>query len=50
MISRTDSTLPGAEEIPPEDLPEDWEECGCCGGYHPPDFDGDCRDDDNRRP
>jgi len=23
-------------------------ECGICGAYHPWEFDGDCRDDDNR--
>lgn len=23
-------------------------ECGCCGAYHPWDWDGDCRDDANR--
>jgi hypothetical protein len=22
--------------------------CGCCGQYHPINWDGDCRDDDNR--
>jgi len=26
------------------------EECGCCGGYHRPDFHGDCRNDDERFP
>ncbi len=25
--------------------PDDWEECGGCGGLHPPGYDGDCRDD-----
>lgn len=23
-------------------------ECGCCGGYHPENFHGECRDNDNR--
>ncbi len=23
-------------------------ECGCCGGYHAPDYTGDCRDDAHR--
>lgn len=23
-------------------------ECGCCGGYHAPDFAGDCREDAHR--
>jgi len=23
-------------------------QCGCCGCFHPPGFDGDCRDDHNR--
>ena len=23
-------------------------ECGCCGCYHPDNFEGDCRDDSNR--
>ena len=25
-----------------------FEECGCCGCYHPEGFYGDCRDDANR--
>ncbi len=25
-------------------------ECGSCGGSHPPNFTGDCRDDANRYP
>jgi len=25
--------------------PDDIEECGCCGCYHPPNYFGDCRDD-----
>jgi len=33
-----------------ENPPDDWEECGCCEGYHPADFTGDCRDDVNRWP
>jgi hypothetical protein len=24
------------------------DECGICGAYHPPGFEGDCRDDKNR--
>jgi len=28
-------------------LPQFYE-CGCCDCYHPIDWDGDCRDDDNR--
>jgi hypothetical protein len=36
--------------IDAENPPDDWEECGSCGGYHPPDFYGDCRDDFNRWP
>lgn len=24
------------------------EECGCCGGYHPTGYAGDCRDDNKR--
>jgi hypothetical protein len=24
------------------------EDCGCCGAYHPRDFEGDCRNDDFR--
>lgn len=23
-------------------------ECGCCGGHHPENFHGECRDNDNR--
>jgi hypothetical protein len=30
--------------------PDSWEECGCCDGYHPADYDGDCRSDINRWP
>jgi len=29
---------------------EDWEECGVCGGWHPADWFGDCRDDEMRLP
>jgi hypothetical protein len=28
--------------------PETMEECGCCGGYHRPEFHGDCREDNER--
>jgi len=27
---------------------ETWEDCACCGMYHPLGFAGDCRDDRNR--
>lgn len=30
--------------------PSNWEECGCCGGFHPRNYTGDCRDDLNRWP
>ena len=30
--------------------PDDWEECGQCGGYHPAGYIGDCRDDEKRWP
>ena len=30
--------------------PDSWEECGCCGCWHPADYDGDCRSDINRWP
>ena len=33
-----------------ENPPDDWEDCGCCGGTHPPAFTGDCRDDIDRWP
>lgn len=33
-----------------ENPPDDWEHCGCCDGYHPVNFAGDCRDDMNRWP
>jgi len=33
-----------------ENPPDDWEECDCCGGYHPPNYSGDCRSDINRWP
>jgi hypothetical protein len=29
---------------------EEWEECGSCGGWHPADWFGDCRDDERRLP
>ena len=25
-----------------------FRECGCCGMFHPINFEGDCRDDSNR--
>jgi len=31
-----------------EEVLDDLEECGCCGGYHRPEFSGDCRDDNER--
>ncbi len=30
--------------------PKGWQECDICGGFHPPRFAGDCRDDKNRWP
>lgn len=33
-----------------ENPPDDWEDCGQCGGCHPPGFTGDCREDINRWP
>lgn len=33
-----------------ENPPDDWEECGQCGCYHPIGFVGDCREDVNRWP
>ncbi len=30
--------------------PDNWEDCDCCEGAHPPGFAGDCRDDANRWP
>lgn len=33
-----------------DNRPDDWPDCGCCGGCHPPRFAGDCRDDLNRWP
>jgi len=33
-----------------ENPPDEWEECGQCGCYHPSGFMGDCRDDINRWP
>jgi hypothetical protein len=33
-----------------ENPPDDWEDCDCCGGCHPPDYSGDCRSDINRWP
>jgi hypothetical protein len=29
-------------------ISEEMEECGCCGGYHRPEFSGDCREDAER--
>lgn len=31
----------------PDDRPA-YYECGICGCYHPREWDGDCRDDENR--
>lgn len=31
-----------------EEVSIKYEECGCCGHYHRPEFRGDCRDDSNR--
>jgi hypothetical protein len=28
--------------------PPQFYDCGCCGHYHPVNWDGDCRDDENR--
>jgi hypothetical protein len=43
-LSRTGTHLPPARRNPKRE----FEECGCCGEYHPSDFHGDCRDDKNR--
>ncbi len=34
----------------PEPMSIELVECGSCGAYHPADFHGDCRDDNNRFP
>lgn len=39
--------LNGAEV---EELLEDLEDCGSCGGYHRVNFEGDCREDSERFP
>ena len=31
-----------------ENPPDDWEDCGQCGCYHPPAYSGDCRSNINR--
>jgi hypothetical protein len=46
---------PKAWELAPnptyaENPPDDWEDCGCCDGAHPPGYSGDCRSDINRWP
>lgn len=33
-----------------ENPPDDWEDCDCCDGCHPPGYSGDCRDDQYRWP
>lgn len=43
-LPRTGTHLPPARRNPKRE----FEECGCCGEYHPSDFHGDCRDDKNR--
>ena len=54
MITHRLQTGPyNPENLPPVDAenpPEDWEECGCCGGYHPTTSHADCRDPYNRWP
>ena len=48
------SGAPYSPQNPPpidaENPPDDWVDCGSCGGAHPADFYGDCRDDYNRWP
>lgn len=34
----------------PETLPDELDECGCCGGFHRPDYRGECRNDWERFP
>ena len=36
--------------LPAENPPDKWEDCGSCGGAHPPGYGGDCRDDLYRWP
>ena len=46
-----DGTQFDCEPTEPSDHPpEGWEECDCCGCYHPADYAGDCRDDERRWP
>jgi hypothetical protein len=37
-----------AEEALYEEVVDHLAECGCCGGYHRPDYWGDCRNDSER--
>jgi hypothetical protein len=45
-----DSVPPQRPGYYEENPPDDWEDCGGCGGYHPAGYTGDCRSDINRWP
>ncbi len=45
-LTEADSDAVDAELF--SDVLPDLDECGCCGAYHRPEFDGDCRNDAER--
>ena len=51
IMERASVEASRAEEDVNENPPEGWEECGCCGCWHPGDGKAyECRDDANRWP
>lgn len=50
LMTRGRTTFTFAGVWDDENPPEDWEECGSCGGYHPAAYGGDCRNDLYRWP
>lgn len=47
-LGLTDADLDAVDAELFSDVLSDLDECGCCGGYHRPDFYGDCRNDAER--
>jgi hypothetical protein len=50
LLTRGRTTFHFAGAWDQENPPEDWEDCGQCGGAHPPKYTGDCRNDLYRWP
>ena len=47
-LGLTDSDFDAVDSELFSDVLPDLEECGCCGGYHRPEFQRDCRNDAER--